>query len=200
MGRGYGGVCSGFGTKVRIVSFDKEVQSDRVELRTLNSIRAFCLLGSGTTSSGGAPSQLTAAILANLMSSGNLQNHITSTLIPAYFSRYHTILAAITKHLFPLGVSIVNNCKDAQAVVGGYFVWISLPPEVHCDEVTARAKREENLIVAPGKLFGVRGDDEEVHGLKGKIRLCFAWEDERFLEEGVERLGRVIKEIQRDLS
>lgn len=83
--------------------------------------------------------------------------------------------------------------------MGGYFVWVSLPPEVHCDEVTARAKREENLIVAPGKLFGVRGDDEEGHGLEGKMRLCFAWEEERFLEEGVERMGRVIKEIQRDL-
>lgn len=142
---------------------------------------------------------MTAAIIANLMSSGDLQNHITSTLIPAYFSRYHTILAAITKHLLPLGVSIANTSKDPQAVFGGYFVWISLPPDVHCDEVTARAKREENLIVAPGSLFGVRGDDEG-HGLKDKMRLCFAWEDERLLKEGVERLGRVIQGMQRDLS
>lgn len=70
-----------------------------------------------------------------------------------------------------------------------------LPPEVHCNEVTARAKGKENLIVALGNLFGVRGDDEEGHGLQGRIRFCFAWEDENFLEEGVERMGRVIKEI-----
>lgn len=200
MGGGYEGIYSGVGTEVRIVPFYKEIQIDRVELCILIWIRAVCLLGSGTTSSGGAPSQLTAAIIANLMSSGNLQNHITSTLIPAYFSRYHTILAAITKHLLPLGVSIANKSEDPQAVVGGYFVWIFLPPEVHCDEVTARAKREENLIVAPGSLFGVRGDDDEEDTLKGKMRLCFAWEDERLLGEGIERLGRVIKGMQRDLS
>lgn len=200
MGGEYGRVCSGVGTEVRIVPFGKEIQIDRVELCILIWIRAVCLLGSGTTISGGAPSQLTAAIIANLMSSGNLQNHITSTLIPAYHSRYHTILAAITKYLLPLGVSMANKSKDPQAVVGGYFVWISLPPEVHSDEVTARAKRQENLTVAPGTLFGVRGDDAEGHRLKGKIRLCFAWEDESLLGEGIERLGRVIKEIQRDLS
>lgn len=85
--------------------------------------------------------------------------------------------------------------------MGGYFIWICLPNEIHCDEVTARAKREENLVVAPGSLFGVRGDDEEEeegYGLKGKLRLCFSWEDESVLEEGIERLGRVIEGMQRD--
>lgn len=156
------------------------------------------MLGSGTTISGGAPSQLTAAIIANLMSSGDLQNHITSTLIPAYSARYHTMLAAITKHLIPLGASITKESKDPQAVVGGYFIWISLPNKIHCDEVTARAKREEALVVAPGSLFGVQGDNEEEYGLEGKLRLCLAWEDERLLEEGIERLGRVIEGMQRD--
>lgn len=186
------------GTYPTICTLSQKNQIDREELSILIWIWAICLLGSGTTKSGGAPSHLTAAIIANLMSSGDLQNHIISTLIPAYSARYHTMLTAITKHLLPLGVSIPNKRKDPQAVVGGYFIWISLPNGVHCDEVTARAKKEENLVVAPGSLFGVQGDDEEGYGLEGKLRLCFAWEDERSMEEGIERLSRVIEGIQRD--
>lgn len=111
------------------------------------------------------------------------------------------MLAAIKKYLHPLGVRIPNKSQDSEAVVGGYFIWISLPNELHCDEVTARAKREENLVVAPGTLFGVQADDDEGgNGLEGKLRLCFSWEDENVLEEGIERLGRVIEQMQKGFA
>jgi DNA-binding transcriptional MocR family regulator len=78
-------------------------------------------------------------------------------------------------------------------VVGGYFIWLRLPPGVNAVVLAQRAKDEENLIVAEGGLFEVPGDS----GNKGtsfeeEIRLCFTFEEENRLSEGVERLARVV--------
>ncbi len=147
------------------------------------------LLSSGSTKSGGAPSQLTAAIMASLMESGDLQQHITGTLQPAYEQRYQSMIFAIEKHLIPLGVTMPE--ANQQEVAGGYFIWVSLPPSLNADQVTSRAKKEENLIVAPGTLFGVHGDAMG-QGLESKLRLCYAYEDKNLLAEGIERLGNLI--------
>lgn len=60
-------------------------------------------------------------------------------------------------------------------------------------DVVARATTEENILVAAGPLFEVPGDNMQV-GTKfeNNLRLCFAWEDEDKLAEGVERLARVL--------
>jgi DNA-binding transcriptional MocR family regulator len=50
---------------------------------------------------------------------------------------------------------------------------------------------EENLEVAQGPLFRVDGDPDD-DDLEAYIRLCFAWEEEELLEEGVKRLARAV--------
>lgn len=147
---------------------------------------------SGSTKSGGAPSQLTATIMASFMESGDLDRHICHTLQPAYEKRYRTMISAVEKHLIPLGVTLPQLNRD---VVGGYFVWISLPSPLDADHVATRAKEGENLIVAPGSLFRVHGDSEG-QDTDGKLRLCFSYEDEQLLADGVERLGGVIRRLQ----
>ena len=129
-----------------------------------------------------------------LLRSGDLQRHICDTLQPAYAKRYQSMISAIEKHLVPLGVTLPQPNRD---IVGGYFVWITLPEGLDADEVAAHAKEEEALIVAQGSLFGVYGDTKAVDLTRG-IRLCFAWEDEQFLTDGVERLARVVRRLQRD--
>lgn len=127
--------------------------------------------------------------MASLMESGDLQQHITGTLQPAYEQRYQSMIFAIEKHLIPLGVTMPE--ANQQEVAGGYFIWVSLPPSLNADQVTSRAKKEENLIVAPGTLFGVHGDAMG-QGLESKLRLCYAYEDKNLLAEGIERLGNLI--------
>ena len=96
---------------------------------------------------------------------------------------------AIEKHLRPLGV----QCPQVEAgIMGGYYLWLSLPSSLRATEVADRAKEEENVIVGSGSLFGVIGDVME-DGLRDKLRLCFAWEDEELLEKGVEKLGAVVR-------
>jgi len=58
---------------------------------------------------------------------------------------------------------------------------------------------DEDVIVAPGPIFEVPGDKEAV-GFDGHVRLCFAWEDEWKLEEGVRRLGKVAKKMLNDVE
>ena len=58
------------------------------------------------------------------------------------------------------------------------------------------AKRDENLVVAPGHIFAVTGD-EKVVDLDRKVRVSFSWEQEGRLAEGIRRLSQVIANMQR---
>lgn len=54
-------------------------------------------------------------------------------------------------------------------------------------------KEEEGVIVAPGAMFEVPGDDAVK--FDGNVRLCFAWEDEQRLVEGVRRMKAAAKKV-----
>ncbi|KAK3671300.1 Valine--pyruvate aminotransferase [Recurvomyces mirabilis] len=151
----------------------------------------------GTTASGGAPSQLTSTYITLLLTSGALTNHIQFILRPAYALRYRILLEAITTHLVPLGFSLPQPNRK---VVGGYFVWLSLPPKMSAAELTQRCREEENVIVAPGTIFEVPGDREGRLGFDGHVRLCFAWEEEINLARGVRGMARVAGAMLEELS
>ena len=101
-------------------------------------------------------------------------------------------MAAIEKHLIPLGVTLPQTNRD---VVGGYFIWLSLPAPLQTEEVAMIAKRDENLVIAPGSIFAVYGDEKAVD-LVRNVRICFSWEEEGKLADGIRRLGQVICRIQ----
>lgn len=99
---------------------------------------------------------------------------------------------AIEKELVPLGVTVSRNSLKGKAIAGGYFVWLHLPNGLRGTVIAAKAKETEQLVVAPGPLFAVYGDEKSV-ALDEFIRLCFSWVYESDLVLGVQRLGRVIK-------
>ena len=131
-------------------------------------------------------------VLAELVQSGQLQNHISTTLQPAYAERYTCITNEIQKLLVPLGVALLEADRE---IAGGYFIWIELPPKLNADGLTRRAKEEENLILGPGSFFGVSNDEDYARRLDRSIRLCLAWEDQDLLREGIERLANVINRM-----
>jgi DNA-binding transcriptional MocR family regulator len=98
---------------------------------------------------------------------------------------------AINMYLIPLGVSMTTSEKMA----GGYFMWFSLPQPLLAVQVAANAQEAANLIVAHGNLFEVYGDEKSAK-FDNQIRVCFAWESEDNLEEGIRRLGRVIQQMK----
>lgn len=77
--------------------------------------------------------------------------------------------------------------------MGGYFIWITLPPPLRAADIVPSAQREEGLRLAPGDLFRVpREAEADGDRFANTIRLCFAWAEMRYLTEGVRRLARVI--------
>ncbi len=104
------------------------------------------------------------------------------------------MISAIEEHLLPLGVTLPQRGRD---VVGGYFIWLSLHAPLLAEEVAMRALREENLIIAPGSIFAVYGDEKAVD-LERQVRVCFSWEEEASLAEGIQRLAHVIGIMQRE--
>ena len=130
--------------------------------------------------------------MAKLLESNDLQRHIVQTLQPAYARRYHSMISAVEKYLLPLDVRLPQSDRD---IVGGYFIWLSLPSPLTAVEVATAAREQENLITGTGPLFGVYGDADN-ESLEGKIRLCFSWEEDELLQEGIQRLSRVIRTMQ----
>ncbi|KAF2726061.1 PLP-dependent transferase [Polychaeton citri CBS 116435] len=144
----------------------------------------------GTQRSGGAPSQLTSTFITDLLQTGKLQSHINDTLQAAYRSRYGTMMRAITRCLTPIGFSAPQPDRK---VVGGYFIWLSLPKGLKALPL-AQACLEEGVIIAEGEKFEVPRDKKPI-SFDSHIRLCFSWIDEPQLEEAVETIGRVAKTL-----
>jgi DNA-binding transcriptional MocR family regulator len=121
--------------------------------------------------------------MTHLLQTGQLQTHIEHTLQPAYATNYRALHDAITTNLLPLGFTLPQTTRE---VVGGFFVWLSLPEGMAADEFARVCKEDEGVIVAPGAMFEVPGDE----GVKfdGNVRLCFAWEEKHRLVEGVGKM------------
>ncbi|KAI3328141.1 pyridoxal phosphate-dependent transferase [Ustulina deusta] len=147
-----------------------------------------------------------------------LDAHIRHVLLPAYARRHALLMRAVRAVLAPLGVRVGGDGVGGHAgVYGGYFVWMTLPRNDDGDgdddddaearrrgrrrrrwpparAIADRCRADEALMIGNGELFAVAGDGETAR-FDDAIRLCFAWEDEADLVEGVERLGRVMRRM-----
>ncbi|TGJ86753.1 hypothetical protein E0Z10_g2017 [Xylaria hypoxylon] len=139
-----------------------------------------------------------------------LDRHIRDTLLPSYARRHALLMRTIRAELVPLGVRVVEDSLCGHSgVYGGYFVWMTLPRNIEtrlstnttparpwptARAIADRCRASEDLMIGNGELFAVHGDEDAVR-FDHAIRLCFAWEDEQDLVDGVERLGRVIRKM-----
>lgn len=189
--------ADGFGNAVSNGSFSKifgpGVRTGWVEGTTK---LAYGISQTGSSRSGGAPSQLTACFIAEVLETGELQRYVYDTLQPTFCKRYRKMIEVINKELIPLGVRLPQTDRD---VVGGYFIWLTLPEPVEGAVLAQRAKEDENVVVAQGEIFEVPGDNTHRGTAFGNdIRICFAWEDEDMLAEGISRLATVISKMLDD--
>ncbi|KAI3553797.1 histone acetyltransferase E [Colletotrichum abscissum] len=159
---------------------------------------AYGLSQTGSTCSGGAPSQLAAMMVAELLESGELQRQLDQETRPALARRHGAMMQAIAEYIQkPLGEGVVvrGSALKGAEVFGGYFVWFSLPEGMSSREVAVRAKETENLVIGHGAQFEVHGDEDAAR-FDREIRLCFSWEPEEDVVEGVKRLGAVLKAMK----
>ncbi|KAE8444036.1 hypothetical protein EG329_001165 [Mollisiaceae sp. DMI_Dod_QoI] len=202
-----------WGNSISNGSFSKIVAPGvRVGWAEASSKMILRLSQNGATRSGGAPSHLTSTFLHHLLSTGAMQKHVDEVLIPTYKSRYRVLMAAIATHLEPIGVRITTGApytipEDNNTVVpaGGFFTYISFPPELpSADVIAKRAKEEYALTFAYGDMFVVKGDKSSAErsrkGFGNGARLCWAWHEEEEIEEGVSRLGQLLKTMLAEKS
>jgi DNA-binding transcriptional MocR family regulator len=115
------------------------------------------------------------------------------------------LISAIKTHLEPLGVRITTGApyvvpedKDVIVPAGGFFTYIGFPKKLPSADVIAKRAREDyGLIFAYGEMFVVKGDETSIGrasmGFGNGARLCWAWHESEEIEEGVRRLGELLK-------
>lgn len=188
----------GFGHAVSNGSFSK-IAGPGVRMGWVEASPAFVtgLANAASTLSGGAPSQLCAAILGDLVQSGELESHIEAVLRPSLQRRHRLMLDAVRRHLAPLGIRARETSLAGKRIYGGYFLWLTpdlaqLPPSRLVADVV---HDEESLVLCYGNMFEVDSDEESA-SFDREIRLYFAWEPEEDLVQGVQRLANVLRLIR----
>ena len=118
-------------------------------------------------------------IVYQYLSSHDVDEHI-ATIIAAYKKQRDAMVSAIEKH-FPAEVKFTRP-------EGGMFLWVTLPERLSALELFECAVKE-NVAFVPGTPFFVDG------GGANRMRLNFSNAEEERIEEGIKRLGRIIKTL-----
>lgn len=106
------------------------------------------------------------------------ESHVAN-LREVYRTRRDRMLSALTREM-PEGVRWTKP-------EGGMFVWITLPKGMDGAELLAQAIKTERVAFVPGRAFFADGSGENT------IRLSFSLNDGPAVDEGIARLGRVIR-------
>lgn len=118
-------------------------------------------------------------MLHRYLLSHDIDEHI-ALIRAAYKHQKDVMLAALEAH-FPPEATFTRP-------EGGMFVWATLPERLSAMELFERAI-DEKVAFVPGTPFFVDG------GGAHNMRLNFSNSDESRIEEGIARLGRIIKEM-----
>jgi 2-aminoadipate transaminase len=117
-------------------------------------------------------------VAAQFTASGTLQEHIAH-LKPMYKGRRDAMLKALEAHM-PEGASWT-------VPTGGFFIWLTLPAGVNCDEIAPIAA-ERGVAIGLGTMFYVAG------GGRDKVRLSYSFNDHETIEHGIKVLADIVKE------
>ena len=118
-------------------------------------------------------------LVAELLRNGTLERQLPR-LRDAYRVRRDTMLAALEKH-FPAGVSWTR--PD-----GGLFLMVTLPHHLNAFDLLHRAV-ERKVAFVPGEDFHLNGAG------RNTFRLNFSNASREQIEDGVQRLGEVLREL-----
>nr|WP_289851957.1 PLP-dependent aminotransferase family protein [Rhizobium sp. SSA_523] len=97
----------------------------------------------------------------------------------AYSARRDAMLSALAKYM-PPGTSWTKP-------EGGMFVWVTLPPGFDGAQLLARSIETEKVAFVPGQAFFADRSGANT------LRLSFSCANEAMIEEGIQRLGRLVR-------
>jgi DNA-binding transcriptional MocR family regulator len=126
-------------------------------------------------------SALTQRAVAAYLDAGHLPGHL-ARLQDEYRLRRDTMLAALERH-FPANVTWTTPRA-------GMFIWVKLPEHVNAAGLLETAVEREKVAFIPGQAFAHPG--VSAHNF---MRLNFSNCCLSDIEEGIERLGRVLETV-----
>ncbi|MDX1687621.1 MAG: PLP-dependent aminotransferase family protein [Candidatus Promineifilaceae bacterium] len=124
-------------------------------------------------------SALTQRAVSAFLDDGHLPDHL-DLLRRVYGRRRDAMLEALNR-TFPAGVRWTTPAA-------GMFVWVELPSHLDTMELLQAAIEEEQVAFIPGRAFSLPG-----LSAGHCLRLCFANADVPAIEDGIERLARVVR-------
>jgi DNA-binding transcriptional MocR family regulator len=130
----------------------------------------------GMLVSGGALNALGTAIALSAIELGIQDRYLASVRV-LYARRRRAMVQALRAYL-PEPVRFVEP-------FGGFFVWLELPSSARPDALIEDA-RKAGVLLQPGTRFSISGRHANC------LRLCFACHSTQRINEGCERLGRVL--------
>ena len=117
-------------------------------------------------------------IATHLVASEHFAAHVPM-LRETYGHRRDLMLDALSREM-PKGVTWTRP-------EGGMFVWLTLPEGIDGAELLAQSLRTERIAFVPGHAFFPDGNG------RNTIRLCFTLHDKAMMDEGIARLGRLLR-------
>ena len=126
-------------------------------------------------------SATTNQIVTHTVAAAQFDSHVAK-LRSVYMARRDHLLAALAREM-PEGVSWTHP-------EGGMFVWLTLPAGMEGAELLAQSLKTERVAFVPGRAFFADGSNGNT------LRLSFSCADEAAIDEGMKRLGRLIRSLQ----
>jgi DNA-binding transcriptional MocR family regulator len=117
-------------------------------------------------------------IVTHKVASTIFEAHV-ATLRATYMARRDHLLAALAREM-PQGVSWTQP-------EGGMFVWVTLPAGLDGADLLAQSLKTERVAFVPGRAFYADGSNGNT------LRLSFSCANEAQIDEGMKRLGRLIR-------
>jgi len=124
-------------------------------------------------------------MVCHYLDSGRLPAHLNH-LRQEYRLRRDLMLQAMQKH-FPAKA-------QWRKPTGGIFIWVELPPDIDAGELLKTAIEIERVAFIPGQAF----DSGNQCAGKNCFRLNFSFCSAKEIEDGVARLGRVLRNAVRE--
>jgi DNA-binding transcriptional MocR family regulator len=118
-------------------------------------------------------------IVTHIVARDHFDTHV-ATLHRTYKARRDHMLAALTREM-PSGVEWTK--PD-----GGMFIWLTLPPQIDAADLLAISLKTERVAFVPGRAFFADGSNGNT------LRLSFSCADADMIDEGMTRLGRLIRQ------
>lgn len=116
-------------------------------------------------------------MIYRFLSDNDPEEHLRKVRL-AYKAQKDCMIESIKRH-FPEEISYTNP-------EGGMFIWATLPDSLNSEELIKSAIQEK-VVFVPGKSFFTTGEGHP------NMRLNYSNSSEEMIEEGIKRLGGIIK-------